>query len=296
MNRAQWLEQRRSGIGSSDVAAICGLSPWRTALDVYCEKIAPPDAPQPAMNPAMEWGHRLEPVIAQAYADTTGAALAIPAAIEKHATKPFMLASLDREWADKSRIVECKSTSERMGGKWGEPGTDDIPEMYLLQVQHQLAVTGLAVADVAVLVGTHDFRIYTVRRHAELIAQLEQMEEDFWKAVLCKEPPQPDWKHPNTLNLIRNMFGVSGDIVELTGECELHAARYNVVREQIGKLEAEKKELQAKLMFLMGEAPVAHIAGGFKASRRWVKRKGYTVPEGDYLRFALTMENKNDPA
>ena len=28
--RAEWLAQRRTGIGGSDVASILGLSPWRT--------------------------------------------------------------------------------------------------------------------------------------------------------------------------------------------------------------------------------------------------------------------------
>jgi len=35
MNREQFLLDRKKGIGGSDVASILGVSPFRTALDVY---------------------------------------------------------------------------------------------------------------------------------------------------------------------------------------------------------------------------------------------------------------------
>ena len=35
LSREQWLEYRRLGIGGSDVAAITGISPFRTARDVF---------------------------------------------------------------------------------------------------------------------------------------------------------------------------------------------------------------------------------------------------------------------
>ena len=39
LSREQWLEYRRLGIGGSDVAAIIGISPFRTARDVYYDKL-----------------------------------------------------------------------------------------------------------------------------------------------------------------------------------------------------------------------------------------------------------------
>ena len=50
----------------------------------------------------------------------------------------------------------------------GEPGTDEIPDYYMTQVQHYLAVTGVKTADVAVLIGGNDFRIYTIEADEEL--------------------------------------------------------------------------------------------------------------------------------
>jgi predicted phage-related endonuclease len=46
VNRADWLEWRRGGIGGSDVAAILGVSPWRTEFDVWASKVAPDVVPE----------------------------------------------------------------------------------------------------------------------------------------------------------------------------------------------------------------------------------------------------------
>ena len=38
MTREAWLDRRRAGIGGSDVAALLGLSRWKTPLDVFLDK------------------------------------------------------------------------------------------------------------------------------------------------------------------------------------------------------------------------------------------------------------------
>ena len=74
--RIEWLKARQTGIGGSDVAAILGLSKWKTPLDVYNDKIA--DTPSEESNPSIEWGNRLEPVIRQKYSDVTGLSVKCP--------------------------------------------------------------------------------------------------------------------------------------------------------------------------------------------------------------------------
>jgi predicted phage-related endonuclease len=62
LSHAEWLQYRRLGIGGSDLAAICGISKWRTPVHVYLEKLG--EAPEDQMSEAAEWGTRLEPLIA----------------------------------------------------------------------------------------------------------------------------------------------------------------------------------------------------------------------------------------
>lgn len=190
--RERWLQERRTGIGGSDVAAMLGLSPWKTPLALYLEKRGEAAGEQPD-NEAMAWGRRLEPVVRQAYADATGHEVRVLSDMVRHPTREFMLANLDGFVIPASgapkRVFEAKTARTAQG--WGEPGSDEIPQQYLLQVQHYLAVTGFAVADVAVLIGGSDFRVYEVPEDVELHSMLFDAEAEFWDRVKRGDPPEP---------------------------------------------------------------------------------------------------------
>mgnify|MGYP003308094406 CR=1 FL=1 len=70
MERTEWLARRRQGIGGSDVAAILGLSPWRTALDVYHDKTGA-EKPE-AETENMRIGTALEQFVADRFTEETG--------------------------------------------------------------------------------------------------------------------------------------------------------------------------------------------------------------------------------
>jgi putative phage-type endonuclease len=185
-HRKQWLAARRQFIGGSDAAAIMGVSKWRTPLDVYLSKVEGVDGDG---NAAMERGRLLEPAVLQMYANETGLALEIGGDIRLHAALPFVGATLDALAA--ATIVVDAKTSRNRGG-WGEPGTDEIPIDYLLQLHHYMAVADKQVADCAVLFGNFDFVIYRCPRDEELVAMLLEAEARFWHChVLAKQPPPP---------------------------------------------------------------------------------------------------------
>ena len=69
----EWLAYRRQGIGGSDVAAILGISPFRTARDLYDDKLNIASAADDAGNwVALEMGHLLEPLVARIFAKKPG--------------------------------------------------------------------------------------------------------------------------------------------------------------------------------------------------------------------------------
>jgi len=185
--RAEWLQERRRGIGGSDVAAILGLSSWRTPLDVYLDKTGQ-RVDRDEDNPAMYWGRTLEPVIRQHYADTTGRNVIQPNGILIHPEHAFMFANVDGVTED-GRVFEAKTARTASG--WGEAGSDDVPDAYALQVQHYMAVTGLPVADIAVLIGGSDFRVYHVEADPDLQADMIMEESEFWQHVIEQRPPEP---------------------------------------------------------------------------------------------------------
>src|ERR1700722_18401446 len=153
LSRNDWLAVRRTGIGGSDAAAAVGLNPYKSALELWLEKtgrdagLAKPD-PHDTTEP-LYWGTLLERIVAAAYTQQPGNRVRKVNAVLQHPSIPFMLANLDREIVGVPgvQILECKTTGEFGARLWRE----DVPEYVVLQVQHQLAVTGKRAADVAVL-------------------------------------------------------------------------------------------------------------------------------------------------
>lgn len=245
IDRAAWLAERRSGIGGSDAAAVIGLSRWKTPLDVYLEKRG--EAPERETSPAMFWGTTLEPVIRDVYAEQTGRVVRVPTVVLRHSAYPWMLGTIDGVTDDK-RLVEIKTTRSADG--WGDPGTDQIPEAYLVQVQHYLTVTALSVADVAVLIGGSDFRVYEVPADPELQEMLTEQEAAFWRRVVEGIPPDPV-----TLADARRRFPCSlAREVVASGVVKIAVSRLRVVREQIKSLESEADALQADVCKAMADA------------------------------------------
>src|SRR5690606_4991319 len=91
------------------------------------------------------------------------------------------------------RILEVKTTDTWNRTEWGPSGSDEVPDHYLTQVQHYMALTGADICDVAVLVGGNDFRVLHVPRNDRLIGAMLERYVDFWERhVEAKVPPVGD--------------------------------------------------------------------------------------------------------
>lgn len=253
-DRQAWLEQRRLGIGGSDVAPILGLSKWRTPLDVYLDKRG--EGHEDQDNEPMLWGRALEPVIRQQYADRTGRTVLVPDRMLVHPQHGFMIANVDGLTEDR-RVFEAKNA--RSGQGWGEPGTDEIPEAYYLQTQHYLAVTTYTVADIAVLIGGSDFRIYHVEADTGLQADMIEAEAAFWQRVLDGTPPDP----VSFTDAVQR-YGRSAAVGAVEADAEVLAAHRKLVgiRHALAQLEEQEAEQKAVLVRALGEAGDTLVANG----------------------------------
>lgn len=260
--RLDWLKGRQSGIGGSDVAAILGLSKWKSPLDVYNEKIA--ETPVEETNASMEWGTRLEPVIRQKYADDTGLTVTIPNETFRHPDHPFMIANVDGILPD-GNVLEIKTA--RSGADWGEEGTDEIPEYYLTQVQHYMTVLGAKRCDVAVLIGASDFRIYHVDFDPEVAAMLIEEEKAFWQRVVDRNPPPPRTYAEASVAFPRS----KPQDIEATDAILHDAAELESVNREIEELKSRKELLQGNITAFMGESDTLTVAG--KTIATWKSSK-----------------------
>ncbi len=144
LNREDWLNVRKGGIGSSDAGAAVGLNPYKSQLELWMEKTGrdgnlPKTDPNDETSP-MYWGTLLEPIVAAHYCKRTGHKVRRINAVLQHPRYPWMLANLDREvvGAPDVQILECKTAGINGARLW----KDGVPEYVQLQVMHQLAVTG----------------------------------------------------------------------------------------------------------------------------------------------------------
>jgi putative phage-type endonuclease len=245
MDNAKWLEERRRGLGGSDIGAILGLSPWKSAFQVYQEKRGEVESFKG--NDLTDWGKRMEPTIRQWYSDTTGHPVRVPDKILYHSKHPFMLASLDG-FTDEPRGVEIKTA--RSGKEWGEPGTNEIPDDYMLQVQHYMAVTGFPVFDVPVSIAGAWPVIYEVPSDPELQEMIIDACADFWQRVIDGNPPEP-----TTYADAVQRFGKSeAQGVIVAGRADVQAVEdLREVKAKLDQLKAEEEDLKGRIIIALGD-------------------------------------------
>lgn len=183
---------RRKGIGGSDVAAVLGVHPYRTAHDVWLEKFA---LVERELGEAALWGRVVEPAILDEYARREGVAVEkfeFPKGFRRHKQHDWMLGNIDAVVKGKPIGVDAKMAGLRQAPRWGETNTDEMPEEYLLQAVWYLAITELERWDVPVLLG-QELRVYRVYPNRDLQNFLVEQCGEWWERyVLTKTPPPPD--------------------------------------------------------------------------------------------------------
>lgn len=176
-----WLEQRRRGVGGSDVAAIMGLSPYATAYSVWCEKTGLAEPEDISEKPAVAWGNILEPVVGEHYASLhPDRRVRRVNAVCQSIARPWAQASLDYEVEDTELgwgVLEIKTAGLRRAQDWDE----GVPLYYVTQTTQYLSVTGRPFADVAVLIGGQDYREFRIMRDEDDVKAVNDAVDSFWQ-------------------------------------------------------------------------------------------------------------------
>lgn len=248
--KIDWLKLRQSGIGGSDVAAIVGLSPYRTPLDVYLSKIE--EITEENGNEFTYWGTVLEDVVAKEFARRSGLKIQKVNKTMRHPEHDWMLANIDRAVVNPAisgnvryvdgrlttdQLLECKTASTYSRDAWGESG-DAVPVGYALQVQWYLAVTGCSIGHMAVLIGGNDFRVFQVNRDDELIRELIRRCAAFWNDnVLSRKAPDPI----NAADVLKLYPQDAGDAVEAADDVPAKI-------EQLKELKEKSKALDDQIV------------------------------------------------
>jgi len=253
-----WLEYRRQGIGGSDASVLCGINKYKSPIELFMEKTG--QMPHQEAGEAAYWGTMLEDLVRTEFSKRTGIEVTPVNEILQSETHPFMLANLDgkclhAEYGD--CVFEAKTASAYLAGEW----EDSIPDPYMLQIQHYMAVTGYAGAYVAVLIGGNTFKWKLIERDEEIISMLIELESEFWEGVQNNVPPPLDGsdacaefigaRFPNSKPLTK---------IDLPMEAAALIHQYDAACEQLEHLAGQKQEAENLLKQMLGEYEAGTIA------------------------------------
>lgn len=291
LSREEWLAYRRQGLGGSDAAAVLGISPFRTAVDLYYDKRNLPIEDDEGNWVAMEVGTLLEDLVARIFAKKTGLKIYRRKCMFQHPAHPWMLAGLDFlvEMPDGSTaILECKTTNYNARDKWEYDGKPIVPVYYESQGRHYMAVMNLNRVYYCCLYGNNEDEAIIRRIDRDMSYEMEliMLEQDFWENnVLAKSPP-PYWEDSGELileSLRRTLGPANKDVppVSLNNAQSARVTRFLELQEEKRRydadadaIEAEMKRLKALIVADMGTSCSAISKDGCTVTWNPVRKTG----------------------
>lgn len=220
-----WLMNRHKGIGGSDVAAILGLSPYKSAFELWQDKTLRGEIGDHEETPLTHWGTLLEPVVRQEWSDLLlhlyGDRVENNVSMA-HKELPFLRANFDGLVYKGDKIVKILEIKTALMNQetgeftedgvpilnWGTGNTyyvdentsktlymitqdEQVPKNYYLQTMLYMMVAGVKEADIAVLIGHHDFRVFSVKYNQELADFIIEQCDKFWCENVLEDNPPP---------------------------------------------------------------------------------------------------------
>lgn len=290
---------RREFLGGSDIAAVIGLSPWATPVELWMEKTGrtPVVEPDEQRKRMFARGHKLEPFIrdmvieklsgmgvevelldvSRHYTDTEHQFLRCEIDFELRLTGTVEIGGLFYDLDGEHINADAKSVSGFARKKWGETDTEDVPIEYAAQFMHGLGITGRRICLVAALRSFDDVDIFWTLRDDETIKGMREKAVLFWnECVLADVAPDPF-----TFTDIKLLFPMdNGQSIEATDDIYDKVQKLRDTRERIRGLE----DLAEELTFQIGDfiSPNAVLTYGTKPIATW---KGQGRNDFDEKRF-----------
>lgn len=273
-------KDRRGFIGGSDIAAVLGLSPWRTALELWRDKTSE-HAPAPASHTAarpLKRGLRWEAVVGEMLVEE----------LERQGHQVEMVAT-NRRYVDKALAhfaceidfevrldgeqeitnVELKTVHPFKASEWGESGTDTAPVHYVAQAMWGLGITGRSRCLIAALFGADEVKVFPVERDEATIAAMRERAARFWADhVLPGVAPAP--VRLSDLDILHPKESEAG---ALLADAELTAKvlRLRAIDRDIKARTAEAELVEFEVKRAMGECSEV-VVGGETVAITWKER------------------------
>ena len=245
-------ENRHLYIGGSDIAAIMGMSRWKTPLMLWAEKTGKIEAPDLSNVEAVQLGTELEQFVADMFSNKAGKSVRRAPKVYQHPDYPYMVAHIDRLVTGTDELLECKTCSLFKKDEWeGE----EIPKEYILQVMWYLGITGRKVGYIAVLIGGQSFKYKQIEFDSEMFNIMVDAAKDFWQHVQSDTPVAASSNDDDTLKELYNnhnevfieLFPEDEKTAEATIAFEEKVAHLQELKREAKELDTEKKQIEAEI-------------------------------------------------
>jgi len=241
-------QDRQTYLGGSDIAAILGISPWRTQLDVYLDKVEGRQPEDPSKAKIFRRGTKMEPYILDLLTEEHGIQIVNRGQRYRDKDHDFIAAEIDAEAASGENI-EAKSANQFAAKNWGEQFTDEIPVYYTAQAMHGMMVHPAPATIFPVLIGSDDFRVYRVERDDETIEAIRAKEVEFWDRIQRKDPPPA-----TAVSDIERMFARDmGTSIEASDDILQAFNNLKSLKKNLKVLEADVEEAAEQIKLFMAE-------------------------------------------
>ncbi|MBL0320310.1 MAG: YqaJ viral recombinase family protein [Alphaproteobacteria bacterium] len=228
--------ERINYIGSTDAPGILGMSRYSSPLKVWCEKtgvLAPEDIGD-RLN--VRIGTKMEQIVAELYEEETGKKLRKVNETIYYKKYPFIACNLDRYIVGEETILEIKTASEYKKMEWDD---EEIPQEYIIQVYHQMAVTGKK-AEICCLIGNSSLKIKQIPYDEKLLQMVTDKEVEFWNKYVIPKI-QPEILIENDSEILKNLYptALNKTALNLPDEINVQIKRIEECVRTIKMLESE---------------------------------------------------------
>lgn len=263
MTNDRWLECRMHGpkgdipytVGGSDVAAIFGVSPWTTPLELWMIKKGRMKPKEKSNANQLMMGHLLEPIAAYWYQQKTGNIVTDDTNLYQHADHPYALANFDRRFSRASDgepgILECKSCTYHKADEWADGA---IPLYYEFQLRFYLAVADVNIGALSEVWGNNpdnDLAIPDiVRDRAKEDMIFERLDEWTWSLENDKPPTMSGVAPQLALESLARIYGTSKaglPTIEFSGKYEPALRRIALLQGEVSRCNAEIKKYEKEI-------------------------------------------------
>jgi len=301
--RDEWLQGRRPGMGASESAALFGVAPdaWSSPRSVYEEKVH--DVRPVRAIEALDWGLRLEPVIAQGYADMHEVQLLRLGrfTIIRNRQHPLIQATPDGivlppEEGDDRGPGTCQIKNSSAFAR--DAFNNGLPDHIWVQVQHEMLAMELGWAVVPVLIGGNHLEVFETEADPVFQATIVEAVERFWSDhILPQIPPAVDGSQATT-DALKARWGwhTPDSCIVLPEEFEALWHRRQEIQESATQYKEALEEINNRFRDAIRDSHKAIIPGVGVVSYPLVSKQAHAVKATSYRQFFFPQKADPDKA